>query len=176
MALAVRTGGSVSIGLVAASASAARRDRIDIEREFERLTRTLEAAQVEYAVVGAFAVAIWGAPRATADIDLLVQPDDVESVLEAARSLGFSLEAFPMRFRDGVELRRITRIEGDEAVTLDLLLVDSNLRPAWESRLTVATEAGPVKVVSRDALLRMKAAAGRPQDVADIERLAEIDR
>ncbi len=136
----------------------------------------LEVAQVEYAVVGAFAVAIWGAPRATTDIDLLVQPEDVESVLGVARSLGFAFEAFPMKFRDGAELRRITRIESGEMLTLDLLLVDSNLEPAWASRLTVATEAGPVKVVSREALLRMKAAAGRPQDIGDIERLMEIDR
>jgi hypothetical protein len=138
--------------------------------------QALEAARLDYAVVGAFAVAIWGAPRATTDIDLLVLPEDVDAVLSLAKGLGFAFEAFPMKFRDGAELRRVTRLQGDELMTLDLLLVDANLQPVWQSRLTVVTEAGPVRVVSREALLRMKAAAGRPQDIGDIQRLTELDR
>jgi hypothetical protein len=136
----------------------------------------LEAAGVDYAVVGGFAVAIWGAPRATTDIDLLVQPDDVERVFATVRPLGFTIEALPMTFRDGVELRRVTRVEDEDLVTLDLLLVNSQLQSVWESRLAVATDAGPVRVVSREALIRMKASAGRPQDAGDIQRLQDLDR
>ncbi len=42
---------------------------LDLEVEFRELIRALEAATIDYAVVGGFAVAIWGAPRATTEID-----------------------------------------------------------------------------------------------------------
>jgi hypothetical protein len=149
---------------------------LDLEVEFRALVQALEAAALDYAVVGGFAVAIWGAPRATTDIDLLVRPEDVDAVIAVARHRGFAFDALPMKFRDGLEIRRITRVEGDELLTLDLLLVNENLASVWESRRTVETDAGPVSVISREALLQMKAAAGRPQDIGDIQRLTEIDR
>jgi hypothetical protein len=151
-------------------------EAIEIDREFLAVVGTLEAAGLDYAVVGGFAVAIWGAPRATVDIDLLVRPEDVDPILAAVRPLGYTIEALPMKFQDGVELRRVTRIDGEELATLDLLLVNVNLESVWQSRRQVATDAGRVKVVSREALIRMKASAGRPQDVSDIQRLQDLDR
>ncbi|MEW6367154.1 MAG: hypothetical protein AB1714_21195 [Acidobacteriota bacterium] len=140
------------------------------------MVQALDNARLEYAVVGGLAVAIWGAPRATTHIDLLVSPADIDAISGIARSLGFLVEALPMRFADGVELRRFSRIESEYLLTLDLLLLSPNLQEAWESRQRILTEAGPVTVVSRDALIRMKALAGRPQDLADIARLTELDR
>jgi len=149
---------------------------VDLESEFQGIVGGLEEAGIDYAVVGALAVAIWGAPRATTDIDLLVRPEDVAAVLGVARARGFDLEALPMTFRDGLEVRRISRIEGEDLLTLDLLLLNADLEPAWKSRRVVATLAGPVRVVSREALLQMKVAAGRPQDVGDVQRLMDLDR
>ncbi len=40
----------------------------------------------------------------------------------------------------------------------------------------VDTEAGPLRVVSRDALIAMNLASGRLQDVADVERRRELAR
>ena len=51
-----------------------------------------------------------------------------------------------------------------------------NLEPAWQSRLRVPVEGGELWVVGREALIQMKTAAGRPQDLADAQRLTEIDR
>ena len=149
---------------------------LDIGVEFDLLVRALEAAPVDYAVVGGFAVAVWGAPRATTDIDLLVRPEDLDAALQVARDRGFLFEALPMTFRDGMELRRVSKVQGAELLTLDLMLVNANLESVWASRSIVATAAGPVRVISRAALLQMKAAAGRPQDVGDIQRLTELDR
>ena len=47
---------------------------VDLYQEFAALIRALEAGRVDYAVAGGLAVAIWGVPRATQDIDLLVPP------------------------------------------------------------------------------------------------------
>jgi putative nucleotidyltransferase-like protein len=149
---------------------------LDLLHEFQRITRGLDEGGVPYAVVGALAVAIHGAPRATTDIDLLVAPQDVARALKISRDLGFSFEALPMRFQDGMELRRTTKIEGADTLTLDLILVDDNLKPIWESRRSLVTDWGAVWVVSREALLKMKAAAGRPRDLGDIASLEDLDR
>ncbi len=149
---------------------------LSLTDEFEALIAALEAAGADYAVVGALAVAIHGAPRATTDIDLLVPADAVDAVRAVSHARGFTAEALPMRFRDGVELRRLTKLAGPEHLTLDLLLVDENLAPVWASRHAVETEAGSVCVIGRDALIQMKLLAGRPQDVYDVQRLQELDR
>ena len=87
------------------------------------------------------------------------------------------VEALPMRFSDGTRLQRITKIHDDgDALTLDLILVDANLRSVWDSRRRIATAFGDVKVISRDSLIRMKALAGRERDIGDIRRLEDLDR
>ena len=149
---------------------------MDLFDEFSALTRALEAAQVDYAVVGGLAVAIWGVPRATQDIDLLVPRDALEGAVAVGRARGFSIEALPMTFHDGTEIRRLSKPGAGELLTLDLLLVTANLEPAWSSRQRLPVDGGEIWVVGREALIRMKAAAGRPQDLADAQRLAELDR
>jgi hypothetical protein len=149
---------------------------LDLFEETVELLGDLERRGIPYAVAGAIALAIHGAPRATTDIDLLVAPPDVGAALDVARARGFTIEALPMRFSDGLEIRRTVRTEGSEVLTLDLHLVDRNLEPAWASRQQVVTERGTFWVVSRDALIRMKAWAAREQDLADIRRLRELDR
>jgi hypothetical protein len=149
---------------------------IDLFDETMGLLAELERHGVPYAVAGALALAIHGVPRATTDIDLLVRRDDVEATLEVARARGFRVQALPMRFSDGLEVRRSSKVDATVTLTLDLLLVNENLEPVWASRERVATERGDVWVVSRQGLIEMKAWAGREQDLADIRRLRELDR
>ncbi len=149
---------------------------LDLFDETVALTRRLAARGIEHAIVGAVALAIHGAPRATTDIDLLVHEADVAAALDVAREQGFTLEALPMRFRDGLELRRVSKVVAHETLTLDLLLLNPSLASVWASRRAHATACGELVAVSREALVQMKVAAGRPQDLADVERLREADR
>lgn len=149
---------------------------MDLSEEFGRIISALNDAHVDYALCGALALAVHGAPRATKDIDLLVEGDDLETVLAQVESLGYRLKADRMRFSDGMELQRVTRVEDGEFLTLDLLVVDDSTRAAWESRRVFDTEHGPATVISRDALIAMKVRAGRPQDAADVARLQQDDR
>jgi hypothetical protein len=149
---------------------------LSLTAEFEGLVVALEREGAPYVVVGALAVAVHGAPRATTDIDLLVSRESLDQVRDVARSVGFTLEALPIRFRDGMEMRRLTKVREGDHLTLDLLLVDATLLPVWESRQRIATEAGTIWVASREALIQMKVVAGRPQDIFDVQRLQELDR
>jgi hypothetical protein len=144
--------------------------------ELVMVIQALDASSVEYALVGGLAVGVWGAPRATKDIDLLVLPEDVARAKNCVRACDYTLEALPMRFADGMELERVKKVAGSEMMTVDFILVNQNLEPAWSSRQRRETDVVPLSVVSRDALIAMKLSAGRPQDHADVIKLTEQDR
>lgn len=137
----------------------------------------LDEAVVDYALIGALAVAVWGAPRATKDIDLLVRAEDLERARNAVRHRGFTLEALPLEFKDGTTVHRVSKIDPNgDLMTLDLMIVDQNLEAAWASRLRLPFGTQQVAVVSREALMGMKGRAARPQDLMDIQNLKEGDR
>ena len=145
--------------------------------ELRALVTALDAAGVEYALAGGLAVAVWGAPRATRDIDLLIQPDSLPRAMAAARECGFTLEALPFEFQDGTHLQRVNKVDGaGNLLTVDFMLVDRNLHPAWMARTRLPFAGKDIVVVGREALIAMKALAGRPQDIADIQSLKDGDR
>lgn len=147
----------------------------DLIEETRRLIRVLGERRIEYALCGGLAVALHGAPRATKDIDLLVRPEDEERALTAAESLGYTERASPMTFGAGTSqerrVRRISKIDGGNVLTIDFLVVTPALADVFAGRTAYDWEGTPLTVVSREGLIRMKRLAGRLQDLADVERL-----
>jgi hypothetical protein len=145
--------------------------------ELRGVLEALDQAGVEYALIGALAVAVWGAPRATKDIDLLVRKEDLPRAMTAVRARGFTLEGLPFEFKDGTEVQRVNKVDGaGNLMTVDFMIVDKNLESAWSSRMQLPLAEREVVVVSRDALIGLKARAARPQDIMDIQNLRDIDR
>jgi hypothetical protein len=145
--------------------------------ELSALVSALDTAGVEYALVGGLAVAVWGAPRATKDIDLLIQPDALPKAMAVARTCGFTLEALPFEFKDGTQLQRMNKVDAvGNLLTVDFMLVDRNLDAAWAARTRLPFAGGEIVVIGREALMAMKALSGRPQDIADIQNLKDGDR
>jgi len=149
---------------------------LDLVAEMKAMLAELERDGVPYALCGALALAVHGVPRHTSDIDLLVEPAGVQAAIVAARRRGFVFGAAPMRFSDGVEVHRWSKIVDREVLTLDLLVVSPTYQAVWDGRVRVPLGDGAVTVVSRDGLVQMKLFAARPKDVADIQRLQELDR
>lgn len=148
---------------------------MDLIEELLGLVEALDAERIDYAVCGGIAVAIHGHPRFTKDIDLLVQSTDLERIRSLARRRGFTLAGSSMHFGAGTgnerEIVRLTKTEGTESLTLDMLLVGAALGDAWRTRIGVQWRGRDVQVVSREGLLQMKRLSGRTQDLADIEAL-----
>jgi hypothetical protein len=147
--------------------------------ELYAITAALTAAGIRYAVCGGVAVTLHGATRSTKDIDLLISPVDVQRTLDVVRPLGYVFAALPMTFDEGTErerhVQRVSKIEGSEHLLLDLLLADAAFEGALDDRVEVQLPSGPMAVVSRAVLVRMKRLAGRAQDLADLEKLEEHD-
>ncbi len=150
----------------------------DLYEEFKSIVSALEEHGIEYAVCGGLAMAVYGLPRATVDIDLLILGERLDEVRELARTQGYTIEAFPMTFsRGAVEIRRVSKIDPETGIVLsvDLLLVTPEIVDIWQSRSEVAWESGNLWVVSRLGLIAMKSLRSSAQDLADIERLKEIE-
>jgi hypothetical protein len=142
--------------------------------DFRDILSEFCAAQVEFLLVGAYALAAHGLPRATGDIDLWVRPsrENGERVMMALARFGTPLAevtaadfATPgIVFQIGVAPRRVDILTAIDAVGFD---------EAWAARLEVAIEGLEINVIGRDHLLHNKRAAGRPKDLADVSWLEE---
>lgn len=147
--------------------------------ELHAVAAALESEGIPYAICGGVAVTIHGATRTTKDIDLLVRRNDLERILAAIRPLGFTFVALPSRYDVGTpqerSCQRVTKIDGEHHLVVDLMLDEGALAGFLADCTTIELPEGPLRVVSRDALLRMKRKAGRIQDLADLERLEASD-
>jgi hypothetical protein len=141
--------------------------------ELSQLISALDENRIEYAVCGGLALAIHGFARATLDIDILIQPESLEKAYRVGTENGFDIRGLDISFKErAVEIRRISKIDDNgEVLSLDLLLVTPQVQDVWETRERVDFLGSQLSVVSRTGLIKMKTLAGRPQDLADIERL-----
>jgi hypothetical protein len=57
----------------------------------DKLVTAFKDAEIRYALIGGFALGLWGVPRATVDIDFLVNKDDLGKVNEIMTDLGYNL-------------------------------------------------------------------------------------
>ena len=147
---------------------------MELSRDFRELLASFAANGVEYLVVGGYAVAVHGAPRATGDIDLWVRPtaENARRVLVALVHFGFgSLGLVESDFSRADHVVQL----GYPPQRVDLLTSVDGLQfdGAWAGRVTVPLEGIPVTFVSRADLIASKRAAGRPKDLADLDLLGE---
>jgi len=150
---------------------------MDLLGELRNLVAAFGREQVEYALCGGVALAVHGVPRATQDIDILVRIEQLDELRAAARSCGFTLQTSAMTFSgSGITLYRFTKIENQQHLMLDALIAGPPLDTVWETCERLEWDEGVVNVVSRDGLITLKLAAGRPQDLVDVQRLRELKR
>ncbi|MGI8836209.1 MAG: nucleotidyl transferase AbiEii/AbiGii toxin family protein [Pyrinomonadaceae bacterium] len=149
---------------------------LDLYEELRSLIAALDKHEIEYALCGGIAMAIFGRPRATVDIDLLILAESLDEMIEVAKALEYTVRGLAMSFAsEAIEIRRISKIDQETGVVLSLhmLLVTPQIQEIWDSRVRADWEGGKLSVVSRDGLIALKKLGGRPQDFADISTLME---
>ncbi|MBI4026857.1 MAG: hypothetical protein HY360_17870 [Verrucomicrobia bacterium] len=145
---------------------------MNLRDELRQLVRALDSVNIPYALCWGLAMAVHGWPRATLDIDLLVEAGHLEGVRRLAGSLGFTHEAGEMTLAAGrVRLFRMVKFVGQEWLPLDLLIVTPDLLPVWKSRRQAPTGDGPITVVSPAGMIQMKSLRNSGTDQDDIRRL-----
>jgi len=148
---------------------------MDLPPDFSDLLEELARDGVELLLVGGYAVAFHGRPRATKDIDILLEAsgDNLERAARALTRFGA-----PPQVVAAIRSMQDTDIVfmGQPPLRVDFLRTIDGVAPALLFAEAVDAEiAGTrMKVISLDHLIANKRAAGRPQDLLDAEQLERI--
>jgi hypothetical protein len=154
--------------------------------DFIGLFALLAAAQVRFVLVGGLALVLHGLDRLTADVDLVIDlsAESAQAAVKALTAAGYRPLApvDPLALADPVQRRKW---QAERNMQVFSFWDSSNTRPTvdimlspevpfgelWTAAATMDVGGHEVRVASIEHLIRMKSAAGRPQDAADIERL-----
>ncbi len=133
--------------------------------------------RVEFLVVGAYALAAHGAPRATGGLDFWIRrkPANAERVLRALTAFGAPIA--DISSEDFLTVDRIVQI-GVEPSRIDILTSIDGVEfdDARPNRVVANVSGVDVPLIGREDLIRNKRAVGRLRDVADVSQLEEISQ
>ena len=145
--------------------------------DFRDMLSLLYDGGVEFLLVGAYALAAHGLPRATGDMDIWIRcsEENAERVWKALQRFGAPLAGLTrddlktpdLVFQIGVAPRRIDILTSIDGVQFD---------EAWSNREVIAVEGLRISVIGRAHLIQNKKAVGRPQDLADVAWLERDQR
>jgi hypothetical protein len=145
-----------------------------LARDFKEFLKSLNSNNVEYLLIGGYAVGIYGHIRATNDLDVWVNvsPENAARIDRALRQFGFAeAQLTPGLFlarnnvvRMGVPPIRIEILTSISGVEFELCYAEKEMIPIEEI---------VIPVISLARLRENKAASGRAKDLADLENLPE---
>ena len=145
---------------------------MNLEEDLREFVELLNALNVHYIVVGAYAVAYHGYARFTADIDLFIERshENAERLVQVIERFGFG--DLNLSADDFLHEDQVIQL-GVAPNRIDLLTFISgvNFQDAWATREQGEIEGLTVPFLSKEMLKRNKAASGRSQDLADLEHL-----
>lgn len=143
-----------------------------LNQDYREMLSVLSDNNVRFLVVGAYAMAGHGYPRATGDIDIWVEPSE-----ENSEKVCNSLIAFgaPGEFynKNTFEEKGIILQIGVAPRRIDILthIGDVEFREAWDKRKIIEIEGLKIPIIGIDELIRSKLSAGRDKDIADVKKL-----
>jgi hypothetical protein len=140
-----------------------------MNRDFAEMLGALCDQQAEFLVVGAYALAAHGLPRATGDIDIRVRPTPLN-----AKRVWAALEAFGAPLLDltrkDLQTQGIVFQIGIAPNRIDILtrITGVDFETAWPNRLEIQIDGRTIPVLGKQELITNKKAAGRPEDIGDV--------
>lgn len=145
---------------------------ISLPPDFREFLKLFNFHRVEYLLIGGYAVAFHGYPRATADLDVWIatNPPNAERVVAALKEFGFNLPSLSTDVflkenqivRMGLPPIRIEILTGISGVTFE---------ECYASRVVDQWDDVEVNLIDLTHLKRNKQAAGRHKDLDDLEHL-----
>ena len=145
---------------------------IRLPQDFKELLQLLNSKKLEYLIIGGYAVALYGHPRATVDIDIwiAISKDNAQKIVEVLKEFGFNVTELTENLflgedkviRMGIPPLRIEILTSIDGVEFD---------ECYKNKNTVKIDDILVNFISLTDLKKNKKASGRLQDLADLENL-----
>lgn len=140
--------------------------------DFKEFLKLLNSNRVEYLLIGGYAVAYYGYPRATADMDLwiAISPTNAERAAKALREFGFDVPE--LTSRTFLAANKIVRI-GVPPMRIELMTGISGVSFAecYESRVNAVIDGMTIPLIGLEDLKTNKRASARFKDLDDLEHL-----
>lgn len=140
---------------------------------YKELLQLLNEFEVEYLIVGGFAVMKYGEPRYTKDLDVWVHnsAQNAARVVEALRRFGAPLEHDGIT-RETFAGKQIVYQIGVAPVRIDILsqITGVDFKDAWQRKVTTSFFGVPTHFISFDDLEANKRALGRDSDLRDLKK------
>ena len=145
---------------------------VNLPPDFKEFLKLLSDHEVEYLLVGGYAVAYHGYPRATADMDIWVaiNPHNAQRLVDAIRAFGFEMpELSPDVFLKKDQVIRM----GVPPIRIEIVTTASGVdfEECYAARLVDELDGVAVSVINLEHLKINKKAAGRYRDLDDLEHL-----
>jgi hypothetical protein len=147
-----------------------------LNEDFLDMLKALLDEEVDFMVVGAYALAVHNVPRATGDIDIWLRlgPDNARRVRRALEAFGAPLDVLDISEGDLATPGMVVQV-GLAPRRIDLLteLDGVDFESARSTRVLHRVETLDVPFIGREDLIRNKRATGRLKDLADVEMLEQ---
>lgn len=145
-----------------------------LNEDYKDMLQTLLDNEVKFLIVGAYALAAYGYPRATGDFDIWVEAslENSQNVLSAVTAFGSPTSGLTEKsfmeegiiFQIGVAPRRIDLITHIDGV---------DFKDAYPARKTIVMEGLNLPFISKENLIKNKKSTGRDKDLVDVKHLEE---
>lgn len=147
-----------------------------IQEELLQIANILNKSKISYALVGGLAVSSWVEPRATKDIDIIVE--DINSTLlnEALENIGYTLHSAAMEINN-IKFKRISKMmANDELFMLDLMQSNNQEynKAIIDGSTKISINNSQVYVASPEDLILLKVNSKRSKDQLDILNLQKL--
>ena len=159
-------------------------DAVDnVRRRLLRSAAALREAGVPYAVVGGNAVAAWvsrvdeAAVRNTRDVDILLRREDLPAAIVALENAGFHHRRVASLGQPGGMEVFLDGVGGKVRDAIHVVFASEKTKadqPGLNAAIGESEDAGDFRLVSLDALIRMKLAAFRDKDRVHLRDLASV--
>ena len=135
---------------------------------------SLQQHKVRYIVIGGIAAVLHGVPRATFDLDILIDadPNNAQKLLDAL--LEAKLGTAAMTTAEEILSQEITIFKDRVRIDVQTSTPGLSFEEAWGRRETMEYQTQKFFVASRQDLIASKRASGRPVDLEDV-RLLELE-
>ena len=143
--------------------------------QLQSLFASFQKSDVRYLVIGGIAAVLYGVPRATFDLDVLIEPtlENAKRLLEAMTEAGLGTAS--LASADEVLATEITIFT--DRIRLDVQTSTPGIvfEEAWQRRVTMNYKGQALEVVSLADLIASKRASGRDVDLEDVRILTSND-